>query len=47
MAARRRMGVKRREMAMVGDQLYADRIGVPHLLFAGSPRFLGILLSSH
>ena len=24
--ARRRMGVKRREMAMVGDQLYADRL---------------------
>ena len=26
MVARRRMGVKRREMAMVGDQLYADRM---------------------
>ena len=26
MAARRRMGVKRKQMAMVGDQLYADRI---------------------
>ena len=36
MAARRRMGVKRREMAMVGDQLYADRMaaalyGIPGL----------------
>ena len=37
MAARRRMGVKRREMAMVGDQLYADRMaaafyGIPGLM---------------
>ncbi len=36
MVARRRMGVKRREMAMVGDQLYADRMaaalyGIPGL----------------
>ena len=26
MVARRRMGVKRKQMAMVGDQLYADRM---------------------
>ncbi len=26
MAAQHRMGVKRRQMAMVGDQLYADRM---------------------
>ena len=37
MVARRRMGVKRREMAMVGDQLYADRMaaalyGIPGLM---------------
>ena len=37
MAARRRMGVKRREMAMVGAQLYADRMaaafyGIPGLM---------------
>ena len=35
--AQRRMGVKRREMAMVGDQLYADRMaaalyGIPGLM---------------
>ena len=35
--ARRRMQVKRREMAMVGDQLYADRMaaalyGIPGLM---------------
>ena len=38
MAARRRVGVKRREMAMGGDQLYADRRvaaldGIPGLMF--------------
>ena len=37
MVARRRMGVKRWEMAMVGDQLYADRMaaalyGIPGLM---------------
>ena len=37
MAARRRMGVKRKQMAMVGDQLYADRMaaalyGIPGLM---------------
>ena len=37
MVARRRMDVKRREMAMVGDQLYADRMaaalyGIPGLM---------------
>ena len=37
MVARRRMGVKRRQMAMVGDQLYADRMaaalyGIPGLM---------------
>lgn len=37
MIARRRLGVKRREMAMVGDQLYADRMaaalyGIPGLM---------------
>ena len=37
MVACRRMGVKRREMAMVGDQLYADRMaaalyGIPGLM---------------
>ena len=37
MVARCRMGVKRREMAMVGDQLYADRMaaalyGIPGLM---------------
>ena len=37
MVARHRMGVKRREMAMVGDQLYADRMaaalyGIPGLM---------------
>ena len=37
MVARRRMSVKRREMAMVGDQLYADRMaaalyGIPGLM---------------
>ena len=37
MVARRRRGVKRREMAMVGDQLYADRMaaalyGIPGLM---------------
>ena len=37
MVARRRMGVRRREMAMVGDQLYADRMaaalyGIPGLM---------------
>ena len=37
MAARRRMGVKRCQMAMVGDQLYADRMaaalyGIPGLM---------------
>ena len=37
MVARRRMGVKRREMAMVGDQLYADHMaaalyGIPGLM---------------
>ena len=37
MVARRRMGVKRCEMAMVGDQLYADRMaaalyGIPGLM---------------
>ena len=37
MVARRRMGVKRHEMAMVGDQLYADRMaaalyGIPGLM---------------
>ena len=37
MVARRRMGVKRRKMAMVGDQLYADRMaaalyGIPGLM---------------
>ena len=37
MVARRRMGVKRGEMAMVGDQLYADRMaaalyGIPGLM---------------
>ena len=37
MVARSRMGVKRREMAMVGDQLYADRMaaalyGIPGLM---------------
>jgi len=49
MAARRRMGVKRREMAMVGDQLYADRMaaalyGIPGLCRAieiGHPQLLG------
>ena len=29
MAAQHRMGVKHRQMAMVGDQLYADRMVVP------------------
>ena len=29
MAARRRLGVSRRQMAMVGDQLYADRLAPP------------------
>ena len=37
MVARRRMGVKRKQMAMVGDQLYADRMaaalyGIPGLM---------------
>ena len=37
MAAQHRMGVKRRQMAMVGDQLYADRMaaalyGIPGLM---------------
>ena len=37
MAAQRRMGVKRKQMAMVGDQLYADRMaaalyGIPGLM---------------
>ena len=37
MAARRRLGVSRRQMAMVGDQLYADRLaaalyGIPALM---------------
>ena len=37
MVARRRMGVRRKQMAMVGDQLYADRMaaalyGIPGLM---------------
>ena len=42
MAAQHRMGVKHRQMAMVGDQLYADRMaaalyGIPGLM-VGAPR---------
>ena len=37
LVARRRLGVKRRQMAMVGDQLYTDRMaaalyGIPALM---------------
>ena len=35
--ARRRLGVRRRQMAMVGDQLYADRMAAA---FYGIPAFL-------
>ena len=46
MVARRRMGVKRREMAMVGDQLYADRMaaalyGIPGLMVVPRGHDLG------
>ena len=47
MVARRRMGVKRKQMAMVGDQLYADRMaaalyGIPGLMVIPRGPDLGV-----
>ena len=47
MVARRRMGVRRREMAMVGDQLYADRMVAARGMLGGALSYvllMGVLL---